>query len=349
MAAEQHDSERLQPEEDQLRGVDLGRLGPYLDSKIGLAGPLQATLIHGGRSNLTYRLTDGSRDWVLRRPPLGNVLPSAHDMAREYRVISALHPSPVPVPAPVLLCQDHEVLGTDFYLMQRVDGPVLRGAADTRDLSLAQAAHYAEQLIATLVQIHSVDIAVLENFGRPAGYMSRQVSRWRRQWGLSATRTLPAVEKLADRLEASVPQPQAVSLVHGDYRLDNLIFHPGEFGTIAAVIDWEMATLGDPLADLGLLLVYWDPITESVTGAEHAISANPGFPSTSKLAELYLKSTGCNLSHLDFYVAFGYFKLAVIAEGIHARYLAGRTLGRGFETVGGVVPTLVQKGLEALG
>ncbi|WP_068691731.1 phosphotransferase family protein [Thermobifida halotolerans] len=327
--------------------MDLERLTPYLESAVGLAGPLRASLIAGGRSNLTYRLTDGRADWVLRRPPVGHVLPTAHDMAREYRVIDALHGTGVPVPAPVVLCRDRDVLGADFYVMERVEGPVLRGAEDTAGLAPEEAERCALSLVETLVALHATDPAVLEGFGRPEGFTARQVSRWARQWSLSATRELPEVAELVGRLERAVPPAQRVSVVHGDYRLDNVIFAP-DGGGIAAVIDWELSTLGDPLTDLGLLLVYWDPVTEDVTGTRHAASANPGFPDRDALARAYADASGLDLSPLDFYVAFGYLKLAVIAEGIHSRYLAGQTVGEGFERAGAAVPRLVAAGLAVL-
>jgi aminoglycoside phosphotransferase (APT) family kinase protein len=218
-------------------------------------------------------------------------------------------------------------------------------------LSEHQAARCAEKLVQVLARIHLVDTGLLPGLGRPDGYLGRQVSRWRRQWALSATRTLPDIDELAQRLTERVPQPQTTSLVHGDYRLDNVIFRAGgpeRPGEIAAVVDWEMATLGDPLADLGLLLVYWDPLTAGVTGTEHAVSGNRGFPPPSELADSYARATGLSLSALGFYVALGYFKLAVIAEGIHARFLAGGTVGHGFETAGDAVPALVAAGLGAL-
>jgi len=315
---------------------------------VSLAGPLSIDLTHGGRSNLTFPLTDGLHYWVLWRPPLGNVLPTAHDMGREYRVLDPLHNTEIPVPAPVLLCQDESVIGAHFYLMSYVTGPVLRDAADTRNLDPADARHAAEQLLDVLTRIHGVPPERLEGFGRPDGLMARQVARWQRQWAMSATRELPDIDRLTARLTGRVPEPQRASLVHGDYRLDNVIFSPGPRGKVAAVIDWEMATLGDPLADLGLMLVYWDPVTAAVTGTEHAITANSGFPRIAELIEWYAAATGMDTSELGFHVAFGYFKLAVIAEGIHARFLAGKTVGRGFETVGSAVPLLVQSGLDAL-
>jgi aminoglycoside phosphotransferase (APT) family kinase protein len=327
-------------------GVDLPALTAYLGEAIELAGPLRADLMQGGRSNLTYRLTDGAHDWVLRRPPLGHVLPTAHDMAREFRVLEGLAGSDIPAPGPVVLCRDPAVLGCDFYVMERVEGPVLRDAAHTAGLDAATAARIADDLVDTLVTMHAAVPEALADLGRPDGFMARQVRRWHRQWDLSATRSLPELTVLVDRLAAAVPPPQAASIVHGDYRLDNLILRPAYDG-VAAIVDWEMATLGDPLADLGLLLVYWNPVTESVTGSRHPIAANSGFPGADAVAERYARGSGRDLADLGFYVAFGYLKLAVIAEGIHARYLAGETVGDGFDRVGAVVPDLVSAGLAS--
>jgi aminoglycoside phosphotransferase (APT) family kinase protein len=331
------------------RGVDLDRLAAYLRHRFPLAGPLRADLIHGGRSNLTYVLTDGASEWVLRRPPLGHVLPSAHDMSREFRVLSALRSTAVPAPEPILLCDEPEVIGAPFYLMSYVRGPVLRDGADTRAVSPAVAARCGDAMLDALVTIATADTGAFGDLGRPKGYLDRQIARWRKQWALSATRELPDIDRLAATLAHAVPVTERDGLVHGDYRLDNVIMSAAdETATVAAVIDWEMATLGDPLVDLGLLLVYWDPATADVTGTEHAISANPGFPAADQLTARYARATGTDLAHLDFYVAFGYFKLAVIAEGIHARYLAGQTVGTGFDRVGAAVPALVASGVRTL-
>ena len=332
------------------QGVDLPKLHDHLAQRIHVAGPLRADLIHGGRSNLTYVLSDGTSEWVLRRPPLGHVLPSAHDMSREFRVLTLVRPTAIPAPEPVLLCDDVDVIGAPFYLMSYVRGPVLRDAADTRPLSPAVAARCGDALLDGLVAIATAEVGAFGDLGRPQGYLDRQVARWKKQWDLSATRDLADLDRLAARLADRVPANSRAGLVHGDYRLDNVILTSAdENATVAAVIDWEMATLGDPLVDLGLLLVYWDPVTADVTGTEHAVSANPGFPTTGELAARYAEATGADLADLDFYVAFGYFKLAVIAEGIHARYLGGRTVGSGFERVGPTVPALVAAGSAALG
>ncbi len=254
----------------------------------GLPGRLPGvTMIAGGRSNLTYRLDlgdgeggDGPGDGpgagarlVLRRPPLGHVLPTAHDMAREYRVLSALADTAVPVPRPLAFCEDQSVIGSPFYLMEWVDGAVLRSRDDAAAITPAQAGHLSERFIDMLATIHGIDVPAvgLAGFGRPEGYLARQLARWQRQWDLSATREMPGYAELVARLDAGLPAPggasppdtgeqaggQTGALVHGDFRIDNMLVTLAAEPTIAAVVDWEMSTLGDPLADLGLTLVYW--------------------------------------------------------------------------------------------
>jgi aminoglycoside phosphotransferase (APT) family kinase protein len=330
-------------------GVDLDALRGFFAARVGgSGGPLSAVRFEGGRSNLTYLITDGEQEWVLRRPPLGHVLPTAHDMAREYRVLSALHGTDVPVPRPIAFCDDERLLGAPFYVMSKVDGVVVRRGPHAAALTADEARRCSSALVEALVRIHELDYEAvgLAGFGRPSGYLERQVRRWGQQWERSKTRPLPAVDELLGRLAAAVPQESDAGVVHGDYRLDNLILAAENPGRVAAVIDWEMATLGDPLADLGLLLVYWDPVSSLVTGGQHNVSANPGFMTADEIARLYAGLGRRDLDQLDFYVALAYFKLAVIAEGIHARYQAGLTLGKDFETVGASVPRLAEAGLQ---
>jgi aminoglycoside phosphotransferase (APT) family kinase protein len=314
------------------------------------AGPLTVRLMDGGRSNLTYEVTDGTHRWVLRRPPLGVLTPTAHDMDREYRVVASLGGTGVPVARAVLSCTDPEVIGAPFCVVEFVEGPVLRDGDEAAALAPADARRAAEALVDALVALHAVDPADvgLGDFGRPDGYLERQVRRWRGQWDRVATRTLPDLDELHGRLARALPASGAPAIVHGDYRLDNTILAPGDLGRIAAIVDWEMATLGDPLADLGMLLMYWDPACEPVLGARHVPTANPGFPSGRELAERYAEKSGRGIEAVDYYQALGCFKLAVIAEGIHARYLAGQTVGAGFERVGSAVPALLRSGLELL-
>ncbi|GAA4691537.1 phosphotransferase family protein [Phytohabitans rumicis] len=317
----------------------------------GVRGPLTLSLITGGKSNLTYEVTDGHSRWVLRRPPLGTLTPTAHDMAREYRVVAALGRSGVPVARAVCYCPDPDVIGAPFTVMSFVDGAVLRDGDLAATLAPADARRCAEALVDELARLHAVDPheVGLADFGRPVGYLGRQVRRWRGQWSRVATRSLSTLDALHRALERATPPESGAAIVHGDYRLDNAILDAGDPGTVRAIVDWEMATLGDPLADLGLMLVYWDPVCAPVLGVRHAPTANPGFPTGPELAARYAARSGRDLSRLSFYRALGYLKLAVIAEGIHARHLAGQTVGPGFDAVGSAVPALLDAGLDTLG
>ncbi|MBA4864581.1 phosphotransferase family protein [Streptomyces sp. PSKA54] len=337
--------------ETAVVGVDVPALQDYFERNVPeYAGPLTVRLMDGGRSNLTYEVADGTNRWVLRRPPLGVLTPTAHDMDREYRVVASLGGTGVPVARAVLSCTDTEVIGAPFCVVDFVEGTVLRDGDEAAALPPADARRAAEALVDALAALHAVDATDvgLGDFGRPDGYLERQVRRWRGQWDRVATRTLPELDELHGRLARALPTSGAPAIVHGDYRLDNTILAPGDLERIAAIVDWEMATLGDPLADLGMLLMYWDPVCEPVLGARHVPTANPGFPSGRELAERYAEKSGRDIEAVDYYQALGCFKLAVIAEGIHARYLAGQTVGTGFERVGSAVPALLRSGLELL-
>lgn len=335
--------------------TDPARLAAWIGrSPAAQAGDLRGvTLIAGGRSNLTYRLDLSGGRLVLRRPPLGHVLPTAHDMAREYRVLSALDGTDVPVPHPVAFCDDAEVIGAPFYLMQYVDGFVLRSREDGERLTPGQAGQLSERLAGMLAAIHSVDIDAvgLSEFGRSDGYLARQLARWQRQWTLSATREMPGYDRLVQRLTAGLPQSADGTLVHGDFRLDNMLVTLGDQPSVAAVVDWEMSTLGDPLADLGLTLMYWaDPgendWLEINVGA--SVTALPGFFTRAQLAARYAELTGRDISGIGYYMAFGCFKLAVVLEGIHARFLQHKTVGEGFEREGHAVPVLISRAHQML-
>lgn len=327
-------------------GLDLTRLRRHLDSALPdtLTGPLSATVITGGRSNLSYDLTDGTHRWVLRRPPLGHVLATAHDMTREHRVISALSDGPVPTPQPVLLCTDEDVLGAPFYLMDFVEGQVLRSADDAARLDAGQLRTLGNRLVDVLATLHAVEPATvgLEDFGRPDGYLERQVRRWSGQLEQSRSRDVSGFDALRDRLAASVPTTQRNTVVHGDFRLANAILTQDQH--IAAVLDWEMSTLGDPLTDLAILRLYSDadgPASAPELG-------EPTLPDVPALLRRYADQTGLDLEPLPWYRAFANFKLAVILEGIHYRYQQGKTVGAGFEHIGERVPTLVTGGHAVL-
>jgi aminoglycoside phosphotransferase (APT) family kinase protein len=334
----------------QLPGLDLAALTDWLDAAHpGLRqGELSGELIAGGKSNLTYRVGDGITTWALRRPPLAHVLPTAHDMVREYRVISALAGTGVPVASAIALCEDRAVLGAPFYLMAFVDGVVLDHPDALARLDTAAARASCEQLTDTLVVLHEVDpVQVgLGDFGRPDGFLARQVRRWNGQWQASETAPRAQVGQLVDRLSASLPEQSAAAIVHGDYRLTNVMFAP-DLSRIAAVVDWEMATLGDPLTDVGLLVVYRTLSANNDFGMPPMDPAD-GFLTADQMTARYAASSSRDLGPLDWYVGLGYFKLAVVAEGIHHRFLQGQTVGSGFDQVGAAVPRLLDAALHSL-
>lgn len=331
-----------------LPGLDLDAVTRWLDTEHpGLRrGELTGELIVGGKSNLTYRVTDGEQVWAVRRPPLAHVLPTAHDMAREFRVISALAPTDVPVPGAVALCSDPDVVGAPFYVMEFAPGVLFDRPEYTEALDRDGARRLGERLVDTLVTLHAVDPEAvgLADFGRPAGFTGRQLARWKRQWDASATRELPEVDAVVAALAARVPADGDATVVHGDYRLTNVLLTP-DADRVTAVLDWEMAALGDPLMDVGLLVVYhrW---AEGPNLLMPVMNGERGFLTGDELATLYSERSGRPLD--PWYVAFGYFKLAVISEGIHARFLQGKTVGEGFDRMGERVPQLVQDALEEL-
>ncbi|MEY8038451.1 phosphotransferase family protein [Saccharopolyspora cebuensis] len=335
----------------ELPGLDLDRVRAYLDAhRPGLVtGPLRGEVVHGGRSNLTYVLTDGTSRWVLRRPPLGHVLATAHDMGREHRVMSALAGTAVPVPRTHVLCQDDAVIGAPFYLMEHVEGTVYRTPELTGRLDADQRHDLTRQLVDVLAELHAIDPEQvgLGDFGRPEGFLDRQVRRWSKQLAASRSRDIPGIDELAARLAAGVPRTGRTAIVHGDYRLDNVLVGPEL--RIDAVLDWEMATLGDPLTDLGLLAVYW----EGFSGLDEnpiakGIGPEFGFPPFRDMLGRYAERSGAELSELDWYIGFGFFKIAVILEGIHYRYIHGQTVGAGFDHIGALVAPLVAQGLATL-
>ena len=319
---------------------------------------LEATLITGGRSNLTYRLVGGPAPLVLRRPPLGHVLASAHDMAREFRVISALGGSTVPVPGAVLYRDDTDGtagVGTPFYLMGFVDGQVLSSPAANAPFAPAQLRALSLDLVSTLAGLHSIDpVSVgLEDFGRAAGYLERQVRRWGEQYDKSRNRELTELDALQAALRTGVPTTVSSSLVHGDFRLDNAIVRVDADGRprIAAILDWEMATIGDSFTDLGLLGLYWDIrgiSAEAAAVAASAVDPNAGYPSFAELLDTYAAARRAPVPELSWYLAFAAYKLAIILEGIHFRFQAGETVGPGFDTIGGLVTPLAEAGLRSL-
>ena len=308
-----------------VQGIDVDKVSRWLVDNIdGATAPFVFDLIAGGRSNLTFRVTDarGSR-YVLRRPPLGHVLATAHDMAREHRIIAAVGRTGVPVPRALGLCTDTDVNDAPFYVMSHVDGEVLDSAdkAALLDPSLREGASH--HLIDVLAELHAVDVDAvgLGDLARREGYIERQLKRWRTQWENSKTRELPAIDEVEARLSRHVPSQQGVVIAHGDYRFGNCLTDVKQ-GRIAAVLDWELCTLGDPLADVGYLGVYWSDGPSSALRANDPTPAG-GFPSYASLVERYARTTGRDMSEIDYYVAFSCWRLAVISEGVYARYLLG--------------------------
>ncbi|WP_067135773.1 phosphotransferase family protein [Microtetraspora malaysiensis] len=316
-------------------GLDLARLSHHLEREGLTRGPLRAEVIHGGKSNLTYVVRDAERTLVVRRPPLGHVLATAHDMGREHRVMTALRDTGVPVPATYHLCQDPDVVGAPFYVMEYVEGghPPL-----TPEI--------ARDLVSVLATLHSIDPdqVGLGDFGRPDGFLERQVGRWKRQLDASRSREVPGIDDLYARLARDVPRSGSPAIVHGDFKLGNTLIADGR---VRAVLDWEMSTLGDPLTDLALFLLYGEFAELDGPGGAAPADPLPTDPllAAPELAAHYADASGRDISRLGWYVGLACFKLAVIAEGIHFRYTKGLTVGEGFAEVGDQVAPLVARGL----
>jgi aminoglycoside phosphotransferase (APT) family kinase protein len=331
----------------ELPGLDLNRLRAFLDETVPgfVAGDLAGEVIAGGRSNLTYTVSDGTQRFVVRRPPLGHVLATAHDMGREYRVISALFPTGFPVPETVTIGADPGIIGAPFYVMRFVEGSVYRLPTDLAAIGAATVRALIFDLVDRLVDLHAIDpVAVgLADFGRPDGYNERQVRRWKKQLDASRSRQVPGLDELHDRLAARVPATTGGgTIVHGDYRIDNAV----AVGTsIRGVLDWEMSTLGDPLADLALLLLYTGRTSDDST----TVLSVPGHPALDEMINRYAGRSGRDVSDLRWYRGLAAFKLAVISEGIHYRFTQGLTVGAGFDRIGERVAPLAAQGHELLG
>jgi aminoglycoside phosphotransferase (APT) family kinase protein len=328
--------------------LDLDALAMLMGSAVGeLAGPLVARRLSGGRSNPTYVLSDGEREWVLRRPPHGLVLATAHDMGREVTILRALAHTGVPVPTVFVFDADGSALGAPAYVMDRIDGRAIVDTTDTARLTPGQRRDLGSAMIDTLATLHAVDPGEvgLGDWGRPEGFLGRQVRRWRRQWAAAHTAAHPEVEILLDRLEKATPIARRTGIVHGDFKLDNVLLHPADPTKIVGILDWEMSTRGETLTDLGLLLSFWDepggvhhPLTAGVT-------AMPGFQTRAELAERYAELTGADLESLDWFVVLAEVKVAILLEQIHTRHQRGLTEGADF-AVGGMVELLLARALD---
>jgi aminoglycoside phosphotransferase (APT) family kinase protein len=339
-------------------GAEPAVVGPLLAEV--LHDPRWATcdvaLISGGKSNLTYRVASDAGEVVLRRPPLGHILPTAHDMVREHRVLEALGGTAVPVPRVFHIGDAQGPLGAPFYVMERLVGHVCRNALPPGYAEdVGPRAAIAGALVDVLADLHTVDPAAvgLQDFGRPAGFMERQLRRWSQQWEASRFDEHPALDELRDELVRTQPEQRASAIVHGDYRLDNTVLHPTVPGRIVGVLDWEMSTLGDPLADLGALLAYWSEAGDRGVRAAARIvapvTALPGFPTRDEVVARYARRTGFDVGDVDWYQAFAFFKLAVVCQGIAARAAGGAMLGSGFDEAQRLVVPLVAAGRQLVG
>ena len=347
-------SHRKTVEMPAIPGLDTAKLTQWLAQSHPerAGGPLTAEVITGGRSNLTYSVTGGQSPLVLRRPPLGHVLSSAHDMKREHRVISALAGTDIPVPEPVAFVDDTDgaITGTPFFLMEKSPGAILSRPEHNAQFTAAELRGLSFELVHHLSALHSVDVARvgLADFGRPHGYLARQLSTWHRQLDASRSRALPELEQLGELLQLGLPETQRSGIVHGDYRLDNVLV-TGTPPRVSAILDWEMATLGDPLVDLGIFALYWE-IEKLHSGSVISSAVDPrvGYPEFDELADYYAAQAGIALPNLNWYRAFAAYKLAVILEGIHFRHQAGGTVGEGFDRIGELVSPLAENGLQVL-
>ncbi len=330
-------------------GIDLDKLTPWFSEHVEPVKSLSAQVVGHGRSNITYRVeAEDGRPWVVRRPPLSHVQKTAHDMGREFRIISALEPTGFPVPKPYALCTDESIIGAKFYVMEFVDGII---AIDPNEVGAkfdeGDRRKIGEELVDVLVRLHSFhpEEIGLKDFGRPSGYLERQVRRFSEQLENVRYRETAELDELAKRLKAAIPEERRLGIVHGDYRLDNAILN--DEGHMIAVLDWEMCTLGDSLADMGLLHMYWgNPTSAQLNIGATSVMSLPGFPTWEEAAARYEEKSGADLSQLDFYTVLAHFKLGVILENMYKRFLDGGTVGAGFEMIGQQAVVLGKRGLE---
>ncbi|MEU1980864.1 phosphotransferase family protein [Nocardia sp. NPDC019395] len=333
-----------------LPGMDVAALERFLrEQDIDVRGELRVELISGGRSNLTFRAYDDMSKWVVRRPPVAGLTPSAHDMAREYTVTDALQKSAVPVAKTVAFDSEGTTLGAPMTVVEFVDGAVIRDQDDLTALSDEQVNTSAAELVRVLTELHAVrpEAVGLEKFGRPNGFLARQVNLWASQWERVKTRELPDVAALHAALSDALPQESASSIVHGDFRIDNTILDSADPGRVRAVVDWELSTLGDPLTDAALMCVYRTPIFDLVLGARAAWTSDR-MPTPDALAQTYATVSGRDLGHWGFYLALANFKLGVIGEGISYRARQGSDAGSAAERAAEATPEFMAAGLRAL-
>lgn len=336
---------------DRLDGLELAALDGYLRSlDIPRTGELRGEFISGGRSNLTFRVYDEATSWLVRRPPLHGLTPSAHDMAREFKVVAALRDTAVPVARAIALCEDDTVLGAPFQIVEYVEGQVVRRRSQLEALGRRAIDGCVDSLIRVLVDLHSIDPASvgLADFGKPDGYLERQVRRWGSQWDLvrlPEDRRDDDVARLHSALQQAIPQQSRTSIVHGDYRIDNTILDNDDPTIVRAVVDWELSTLGDPISDAALMCVYRDPALDLIIDTQAAWTS-PLLPSADELADRYSLVSGQPLGQWEFYMALAYFKLAIIAAGIDfRRRMSEQAEGQASDGAPEVVAPLISRGL----
>jgi aminoglycoside phosphotransferase (APT) family kinase protein len=347
------DPELIEVRSDEA--LDTTRLEPYLRERLaGAEGPLQVRQFGGGHANLTYLLRFGASEYVLRRPPLGPVAPSAHDMKREHRVLAALSPVFELAPMSYLLCDDPAVIGADFHVMERRHGIAIRTDLPERfkgDPALAR--RIGEMMVDALAALHRVDAgaAGLDRLGRPEGFVERQLQGWSRRWDAAKDRELPAMAGIVAWLERKLPASRAVALLHNDYKLDNMLVAADDPARAVAILDWDMCTRGDPLMDLGYLLNFWGEAGDDpawIMGASMP-TWHPGFPSRAEVVERYAAGTGFDLAEVRWYHVFGIFKIAVVLQQIYIRFLRGQTKDQRFAVFGERVAALIDKATALAG
>jgi aminoglycoside phosphotransferase (APT) family kinase protein len=332
--------------------LDVAKLEPYLRRQFpNEAGELLIRQFQSGHSNLTYSLSLGARELVLRRPPFGSKVKSAHDMSREFRVLSKLHSAYAPAPEVLVYCDDESVIGAPFYLMNPIHGVIVRGQVPpSLDLSAEKARRLSESFVDNLIRLHRVDYAAvgLSNLGKPEGYLERQVRGWTERYYASKTHEYPEVEKITAWMQQRRPSTSGVSLIHNDYKYDNVVLDSNDITIIVGVLDWEMCTIGDPLTDLGTTLAYWvdaaDP--EELQEARWGPTNVPGSLTRAEIVRTYAQKTGADPSQIAFYLAFARFKLAVIVQQIYFRYHQGLTKDERFASMPGMIQMLLRASLH---
>lgn len=332
--------------------LDLARLEPYLRRHFPeAAGELQVRQFPSGHSNLTYSIHLGTTELVLRRPPFGSKVKSAHDMSREFRVLSKLHSVYCPAPQALFYCDDASIIGAPFYVMEPVRGIILRRKLpQALDFSTKKARALCESFVENLIRLHRVDYAAagLADLGKPEGYLERQVRGWTERYYGSKTHDYPEVEKITEWMQQHMPSAQAVALIHNDYKYDNVVLDPNDITSIIGVLDWEMCTIGDPLTDLGTALAYWVDATDPKEVRENrwGPTTEPGCYTREEIVACYAAKTGCDASQIAFYLAFARFKLAVIVQQIYYRYHQGLTKDERFASMPEKIQMLLRASLH---